>query len=157
MNGPTRASGRTWSSRLLATLVLLSACNRYETVSPECPEEPRQGQSAIAWKRGGADGSISGRLLDITDRAPVVAASVALEPGKRAAHTGSDGRFAFDSLLPGDYTLTVRRIGYDAKTTSIDLRVSTGVEVLAIMSANAMMLDGCSYVYIERRKPWWKP
>jgi hypothetical protein len=56
--------------------------------------------------------SVRGTVIDAATRAPIADAEVTLvEPGRRM-RTAADGVFVFDGIAPGEYTLTVTRIGY---------------------------------------------
>jgi hypothetical protein len=76
--------------------------------------------------RAGTTGTLSGRVLDTETRAPVAGVKVtATSPSQRAAATtDSHGNFAFVSLDPDEYTITLEKDGYD--TTSV-----TGIAVFA--------------------------
>jgi TonB-linked SusC/RagA family outer membrane protein len=59
-----------------------------------------------------APGSISGRVTDSTNRAPVIRAVVSMDDGERRATTDDEGRFRLTDVAVGARTVSVRRIGY---------------------------------------------
>ncbi len=77
-------------------------------------------------------GEVRGRVLDGTDRAPVVGARIELEGGAVQQRSGADGVFVLRSLEPRSYRVRVLALGY--RTTVVDVTVAnarvTEVEVL---------------------------
>ena len=69
-------------------------------------------------------GSIYGIVNDADNGEPVGGAHVALNPGGLTANTGSDGRYEFDGLEPGQYTVQISKSGY--KTNSKRISVVAG-------------------------------
>jgi hypothetical protein len=65
-------------------------------------------------------GSISGVVVDTLGRILDVA-DVVLTPSRRRVTAGSDGTFRFDSLKPGKYTVTARRVGYYPVSAAVTL------------------------------------
>jgi len=63
-------------------------------------------------------GAISGRVVDSAG-AVLVGARVDVQPRGASAVTGSQGEFNISDLPPGDYTLTVRYVGFASFSTSI--------------------------------------
>jgi hypothetical protein len=98
-------------------------------------------------------GTISGLIVDAGSSAPLVDASVVLEPraqgafpaqarrssaflqATRSTRTDREGRYRFEEVSPGEYRLHVRLLGYRPSTVEVDLRgtagstVSVGLEV----------------------------
>ncbi len=66
-----------------------------------------------------SQGSISGSVSDLTTGDPVSAASIILSPGGSSVITGSDGRFAFENLDPGEYVIEVNKEGYTSNSSSV--------------------------------------
>ena len=58
--------------------------------------------------------SISGVLLDSTGKQPLTLALVRIAGTQRTSVSGANGRFAFDSVVPGSYALVVNTVGYDS-------------------------------------------
>ena len=69
-------------------------------------------------------GSIYGIVNDADNGEPVSGAHISLNPGGLTANTGSDGRFEFGSVEPGQYTVQVSKSGY--KTNSKRINVVAG-------------------------------
>jgi hypothetical protein len=72
---------------------------------------------------------ITGRVTNLDTGAPVSDAVVTISPNDRRQVTDSVGLFALDSLPPGQYVISIRRIGYVQRTDSIALSGSSAVEV----------------------------
>lgn len=67
--------------------------------------------------------AVDGIVVD-KGKAPVPSAELELKrqgEQRRVARSGGDGRFSFPDVLTGPVALTVRRMGYTAKTISIDV------------------------------------
>lgn len=64
-------------------------------------------------------GEISGIVFDENVGEPLSIAQITLTPGGNSTVTGSDGSFSFIEILPGNYTITVNKKGYeqDGKNT----------------------------------------
>lgn len=93
-------------------------------------------------------GSIVGSVSDHTTGEPVATANITILPGGNSTVTGTDGTFSFLNLIPGEYTLSVEKKGYD--TNSCTLYVPIGdpspVHLLinripAIVTADRDILD----------------
>ena len=76
-------------------------------------------------------GTITGRVLDKTNKSPLIGANVVLEGTTQGTATDADGKYAILQVDPGMYTIMVSYIGYqvykkditvvDGKTISLDL------------------------------------
>ncbi len=58
-------------------------------------------------------GEISGIVFDENVGEPISIAQIKLTPGGNSTVTGSDGSFSFIGILPGNYTITVNKKGYE--------------------------------------------
>lgn len=56
---------------------------------------------------------------------PVVGASVVLNPGNRGTSTGADGKFVFNSVEPGNYTIEVSFVGYITESQKVTVSSRT--------------------------------
>ena len=72
------------------------------------------GASRIAAAQNGANGAIRGVVYDSLLRAPLGGAEVWLRGTERHEFTEHDGRFRFDSVAPGRYTIAVSHAGLDS-------------------------------------------
>lgn len=83
-------------------------------------------------------GGISGLLSRVENGEPLSAANISLNPGGKSATTGSDGRYEFANLEPGQYTVQARCDGFKTNTKQItviageiasgDMQLAAGVE-----------------------------
>lgn len=64
-------------------------------------------------------GSIYGIVNDADNGEPVSGAHVVLNPGGKTTNTGSDGRYEFLDLEPGQYTIQISKNGYKTNTKLI--------------------------------------
>ena len=65
-------------------------------------------------------GSINGYVTDFTNaNTPIAGASVTLSSKGLTKTTGNDGRFEFQDLEPGTYTLSVKANNYQSTTKQI--------------------------------------
>ena len=68
-------------------------------------------------------GSIYGIVTDADNGEPIKSANVSLNPGGRSTVTGTDGRYEFLDLQPGQYTVQVVKSGYESNTKHITVEV----------------------------------
>lgn len=66
-------------------------------------------------------GSISGIVKDYTIGLTIENCQVALAPSGNTVFTDANGRYTFDNLNPGTYTLTFTKIGYMDQSASVEL------------------------------------
>ncbi|HEX6748194.1 MAG TPA: TonB-dependent receptor [Longimicrobium sp.] len=114
-------------SSILVSLVIASAA-----------AGPPLGAQAVTQARPVA-GAVSGSIVDAQSELPLAGASVALEAraggAARSTRTDAAGRYAFDGVTAGEYTLRVQRIGYVAGSVDVVLQgaasasVSLGLQV----------------------------
>src|SRR4051794_19997817 len=84
--------------------------------------------------------SIRGTVRDSAER-PMPNVDVVIIPGSRRTRTDSAGRFAFDSLETGKYTVRARRFGYNPDEWSLDLSKGGRSEVRLSLGARIASLD----------------
>ncbi|MBD5239754.1 MAG: carboxypeptidase regulatory-like domain-containing protein [Bacteroidales bacterium] len=68
-----------------------------------------------------ASGSIAGSVSDMTTGEPVQTVNVVLNPGGKQTVTGTDGNFSFLNLKPGDYSLEIKKDGYESNNAVISV------------------------------------
>ncbi|NWF83810.1 MAG: TonB-dependent receptor, partial [Bryobacteraceae bacterium] len=98
---------------------------------------------ALAFKLGADElpvgGSIDGIVTD-SERVPVAAASIRVEPGGRQTVTGADGRFRLWPLPLGPVTLTVTAKGFfSGARTELDLSLEPRAEVEITLQRDAVL------------------
>ena len=79
--------------------------------------------------QGQPSGSLRGTVVDDADGAPQAAAVVTLEEIGMSVTTGPDGRFTFDDLSSGEYSLTVTREGFAPVTSRITVAPGSPVRL----------------------------
>lgn len=67
-------------------------------------------------------GTLEGRVLDFHSGDPIQGAGVTTAPPTGAVVTDEDGRFIFDDIPAGSYTITARRVGYAPNTATVSVR-----------------------------------
>ena len=67
------------------------------------------------------NGTIYGIVNDADNGEPIQDGHIALNPGGKTANTGSDGRYEFLDLEPGQYTIQISKSGYKTNTKRINL------------------------------------
>lgn len=67
------------------------------------------------------NGAIYGIVNDADNGEPIKDAHVALNPSGKTANTGSDGRYEFLDLEPGQYTIQITKTGYKTNTKRINV------------------------------------
>ncbi|MDP1857366.1 MAG: carboxypeptidase regulatory-like domain-containing protein [Gemmatimonadaceae bacterium] len=100
--------------------------------------------------------SISGVLLDSTGKRPLMRALVRIAGTPRTSVSGADGRFAFDSVAPGSYTLVVNTVAYDSlglAAADVSLELTGGQRRAVQLSAHtARVLT--ERLCVGRGAPW---
>lgn len=66
-------------------------------------------------------GSIYGIVNDMDNGEPLSGAHVVLNPGGKTTNTGSDGRYEFLGMEPGQYTIQISKSGYKTNTKRISV------------------------------------
>lgn len=74
-------------------------------------------------------GGIAGSVSDQNTGDPVATVNVTLSPGGKSTVTGSDGSFSFVDLEPDDYTIDIRKEGYNPNSSRI--RITAGQQAQA--------------------------
>jgi hypothetical protein len=93
-------------------------------------------------------GTVEGRVIS-GNAVPVASATVALGADRRLL-TDSSGSFYFTGLDPGRYPLTVRAIGYGAKTVTVSLGEKSGWRGAISLEALVQTLPEI----VAAEKPW---
>ena len=87
-------------------------------------------------------GRITGNLLDLeSDNAPLNMAKVSLKGYHKETLSDEAGRFTFENLKPGTYTLVSRFVGYDPKEITVEVKPETTNTVTVEMAASTISLD----------------
>ena len=76
-------------------------------------------------EEGNGTGSIYGIVTDADNGEPIKSASVSLNPGGKSTVTGTDGRYEFLDMQPGQYTVQIVKSGYETNTKGITVEAET--------------------------------
>lgn len=76
-------------------------------------------------------GTISGTIEDNVDNSPISGAQILVMPGSLSATTSEDGKFRFENLEEGQYTISVQKNGYQANRQTVN--AVSGEDVQAII------------------------
>ncbi len=100
--------------------------------------------SAIPFATAAAQstGTISGRVTDLENGQPIVAAQVSIGGTPMGRATGDDGRYLITGVTAGSVTVTVRRIGYQQQTRTVAVRASATVTVDVSLPKSSVSLVG---------------
>jgi iron complex outermembrane receptor protein len=74
--------------------------------------------------------TFSGSVRDGQTYEALVGATVQLEPGSRGAVTDEAGRFALTNINQGEYTISVRFLGYDDKIDTLSINANLSHNIL---------------------------
>lgn len=98
--------------------------------------------AAVTASPRGALGALGGRVLSAG--AGLTGATVAVTgPMSRTGATGTDGSYAFDRLMVGDYTLTVSKFGYLTATATVTITENeTVTRDVEVTQAPSSVLSG---------------
>jgi len=100
------------------------------------------GGSVVLVKRGAVQtGSVAGRVTDAKTAQPIAGASAVLVGTRWHATTGDDGRYRFEDVTAGSYTLTASRIGYAKQSQSVTVAAGQEVTVDVMLKAAPTELD----------------
>lgn len=66
-------------------------------------------------------GTIYGIVNNADSSEPIQGASVSLNPGGKSTTTGSDGRYEFNNMDPGQYTIQIQKPGFQTNTKRINV------------------------------------
>lgn len=91
-------------------------------------------------------GNIYGTISDADNNQPIQGAEVTLSPGGKTVITGSDGKYEFNALEAGQYTLSVTKTKYQANTkyTTINPGITT--------KADIALQTGKGHLYIDDKE-----
>jgi hypothetical protein len=151
-------------------LIFAASCFRYEEhLRPVGPDECQAEAPVRMYSHLTSDSlvqrSLHGRvraapipgsaaLLSDSALAPLGDAVIQVEQG-RSAHSDSTGRFVVDSLAPGTYFVTIRRIGFEPRRESVIISASAGA--VWDVSLKHEITDGCpGFMSIAERKRVWR-
>ena len=84
---------------------------------------------------------VTGLLVDRGTDAPVRDAFVALDSTNHAVYTDADGRFRFDEIVPGTYTVRIRHIAYGNQTQALVVEPGRDIAVRLAVSQTAIELE----------------
>ncbi|MBU2949840.1 carboxypeptidase-like regulatory domain-containing protein [Tamlana agarivorans] len=93
-------------------------------------------------------GSISGNLLDLeAENAPLLYAKVLVKETGTEVLSDEQGFFKFDNLKEGTYTLVYSFIGYETKTSEVQVEASKNEVLELYLGASTISLDDLASVY----------
>ncbi len=90
----------------------------------------------------GVFGDLRGVLRDRDTGAPITQAVIHVEGTGHQALTDGEGRFSFNGLTPGRYTLRVQHLGYSVQTSEVELPEGHDVALELALSPRAIELAG---------------
>ena len=143
--------------RCAGALLLLLACTRPYDPRPlresPCPPAP---QLPPVQTVAAAPGSVIGQVGFARSGRPVPAARVRIPALGRTVVADTIGRFRFDSVPPGRYTLDVRQIGAEPREVR-DVLVASDEGRAIVVFLRQAVLDGCSgFGEVVMSRPWWR-
>lgn len=88
-------------------------------------------------------GNLYGIISDAENNQPIQGAEVTLSPGGKTVITGNDGRYEFNALEAGQYTLSVTKIKYQAniKYTTINPGGTTKADIALQVGKGNLYID----------------
>ena len=83
---------------------------------------------------------VRGRVRDSVSGRPLAGAIVGLGGSgpDRTTRTDDAGDFAFSKVAPGSYSLTVKRLGYEARARAVDVRVGMDSLIVAMLRVSTL-------------------
>ncbi len=98
------------------------------------------------------EGAIEGTVVDGTTGLPVVGAVVRIRELGRFDFSHGEGRFGFEGVRVGEYTLTVERIGYAATQEPVEVRAGEITRVTLTLTSSAISLSGLVVTGVGRAR-----
>ncbi|MBI2077021.1 MAG: carboxypeptidase regulatory-like domain-containing protein [Euryarchaeota archaeon] len=118
-------SARQWSALSLVCAIAIAGCvgsSPPANVSSSAPPT-----SAAAATADVSTGAISGRVIDDEVR-PVPKASVIVAETKAETETDAEGKFTFNELQPGKFSVLVQKLGYESAGVKVEVRAGEVAE-----------------------------
>ncbi|MDX1579389.1 MAG: carboxypeptidase regulatory-like domain-containing protein, partial [Gemmatimonadota bacterium] len=97
-------------------------------------------------------GRVVGRVGDRATGLPVAGARIALAGEDREALSDGNGRYAFESLVPGLYRLAVRHLNYEPVEQIVEIPGNRTLEVSFELSADPIELEPLVVTAVRERK-----
>lgn len=114
---------------LLSLLTSLWGCNEETLVEPQ----------QYGYYNGQQHGSVSGQVLSKKDGTPINKAAIRLTPSGRTVQTDSTGRFRFDTIPAGKYTIQAAREGFRDELTTVEVSGNyAAITLLYLVSENPL-------------------
>ncbi|MXX71300.1 MAG: TonB-dependent receptor [Gemmatimonadetes bacterium] len=109
----------------------------------DTPTTLRAGTSPVAITEGASqqDGTVSGTVRAADSGAPILLASVRIEPTNQGASTDADGRFTIYGVPEGAGTLVVSAVGYDSSRMPLTIGTDV-VEIEIQLEVDPLGVDG---------------
>ena len=89
--------------------------------------------------------SLQGRVVDVHDESPVSFATVVLSPGNLITSCDENGKFRFDTLCAGLYTIQTVSIGFTSRLDTVDIQQSGFIEIAlehGLIELNGVQVHG---------------
>ena len=88
-------------------------------------------------------GQIKGIVLDATNNQTLISANVLLNPGNRGTATDREGHFILSDIPPGQYTLTVKMMGYETfLLDNIQIQPGSTIQKRIFLKPTVLPSDG---------------
>lgn len=82
---------------------------------------------------------VGGRIVS-RDGSPIAGATVAITELNRAVISALDGRFRFDAVPSGRYTLTARRLGFQKRAVTVDVNAAS-VDITIALDSGTVVIE----------------
>ena len=79
-----------------------------------------------------ATGRIQGIVTNMNTTEPIQGVNISLSPTGASAVTGSDGRYEFNNLEPGNYTVQGTKSGFESNTKNITIHTADMEKILPV-------------------------
>jgi TonB-linked SusC/RagA family outer membrane protein len=114
---------------------------------------PQGSVGGVAPAKRPPDGRVTGQVVDTVGNAGIGQAGVRLDELNIGTLTDADGKFELLHVPPGQYQLTVRRVGFIARTVAITVRADSTTRVrIAIVAAPTRLNEVVSTALGDQRR-----